>query len=175
MPVVALNHRAPKFGEPSAAMMFGILPVNRNAKVAKSHQELAVPGIVMKMSGQLALRASTATKHQVVRHAPVVMMHHQVVHHVHIKMKLQLAHHALAAMMQRQVARVVMMHQPAHLVNTTMRPLHEHHASVVTMHQQVVHHEHIKMKHLSAHLALSAKKFMHQSLVCHAKRFQLIA
>ena len=99
MPVVAPNLRARKFAALSAAMMFGILRANHNVRVAKSQPELALLATVMKMTVQLARLVSTTTKHLRAHHAPVVTMHHQVVHHVHIKMKLQHVHHVLAAMM----------------------------------------------------------------------------
>ena len=98
MPVVAPNFHALKFVAPSAAMMFGILRANHNVRVAKSQPELALLATVMKMTVQLAHRVSTTTKHLRAHHAPVVTMHHQVVHHVHIKMKLPHVRHALAAM-----------------------------------------------------------------------------
>jgi hypothetical protein len=75
MHVVALNHRALKYAEQSAVMMFGILPENPSARVAKSQAELEVPVIVMKMNAQLAHRVSTTTKHQLAPHALDVMMH----------------------------------------------------------------------------------------------------
>jgi hypothetical protein len=123
MPVAALNHRAPKFAELSAVMMFGILPENHSARVAKSQPELAV---AMKTTVQLALHVSTTKKHQPAHHAPVVMMRHQVVPvvtmlrlvpHVHIEMKLQLAH----------------------LANTTTKHPFAHHEQSVTkfMHQSL--------------------------------------
>jgi hypothetical protein len=182
MLVAEPNHRALKYVEPSAVMMFGILPANHNARVAKSQAELVV---AMKMTVQLAHRASTTTKHRPAHHArvvkmrrqvvPVVMTHQPVVQHVLIEKK----------------------HLPAHRASTTMTHRHALHAHAVMMHHQVVlvamtlhrlvRHVHIKMKHLPAlhvntttmlqfaHLALSAKKFMHRSLVCHAKRFRLNA
>jgi hypothetical protein len=99
MPVVALNLYALKFVALSAAMMFGILRANHNVRVAKSQPELALLATVMKMTVQLARRVSTTTKRLRAHHAPVVTMHHQVVHHVHIKMKLPHVRHVLAAMM----------------------------------------------------------------------------
>ncbi|NCX79913.1 MAG: hypothetical protein EBW96_08455, partial [Actinobacteria bacterium] len=60
----ALNHRAPKYVEQSEVMMFGILPENHSARVAKSHQALVAPATVTKMIVQLAHRASTTMKHQ---------------------------------------------------------------------------------------------------------------
>ena len=98
MPAVAPNLHALKFVAPSAVMMFGILRANHNVRVAKSQPELALLATVMKMTVQLARRVSTTTKHLRAHHAPAVTMRHQVVHHVHIKMKLQHVHHALAAM-----------------------------------------------------------------------------
>ena len=93
------NLHALKFVAPSAAMMFGILQANHNAKVAKSQPELALSVTVMKTIAQLAHLVNTTTKHLRAHHALVVTMHHQVVHHVHIKMKLPHVRHALAAMM----------------------------------------------------------------------------
>ena len=75
MLAAALNHRAPKYVEQSAVMMFGILPENHSARVAKSQEELEVPAIVTKKNVQLAHRASTTMKHQLAHHAHVVMMH----------------------------------------------------------------------------------------------------
>jgi hypothetical protein len=86
MLAAAPNHRALKYAEQSAVMMFGILPANRSARVAKNQQVLAQLVIVMKMTVQLAHHASTTTTHR-------------------------LAHRAPAAMMRRQVVVVVMMHQ----------------------------------------------------------------
>jgi len=99
MLVVAPNLHALKFVAPSAVMMFGILRANHNVRVAKSQPELALLVTVMKMTVQLARLVSTTTKHLRAHHAPVVTMHHQVVHHVHIKMKLPHVRHVLAAMM----------------------------------------------------------------------------
>jgi hypothetical protein len=99
MPVVAPNLRARKFAALSAVMMFGILRANHNVRVAKSQLELALLATVIKMTVQLAHHVSTTTKHRLAHHAPVVTMHHQVVHHVHIKMKLPHVRLVLAAMM----------------------------------------------------------------------------
>jgi hypothetical protein len=64
--------------------------------------------------------------------------------------------------MKRQVAPVVMISIAAHREHVAMMHQHAHPASTTTM-LQFVHH------------ALSVKKFMHRSLVCHAKKFQLNA
>jgi hypothetical protein len=72
MPVVAPNHRAPKYVAQNAAMMFGILPVNHSERVAKNQADHVA---VMKMNVQHAHPASTTTKHPHAHHAHVVMMH----------------------------------------------------------------------------------------------------
>jgi hypothetical protein len=64
--------------------------------------------------------------------------------------------------MKRQVVPVVMISIAAH---------REH---VVTKHPPALHVNTTTMLQF-AHLALSAKKYMHQSLVYHAKKFQLNA
>jgi hypothetical protein len=112
MLVVAPNRRVPKYGELSAVMMFGILPANHNARVAKSQLGLAAHAIDMKTIVQLVHHANITTKHQVAHHAPVVT-------------KLLLARHA----------------------STTTKLL-------LARHEQ------------------SGKKYMHQSLGCHVKKFQ---
>jgi hypothetical protein len=99
MLAAAPNLHALKFVAPSAVTMFGILRANHNARVAKSQPELALRATDMKMTAQLARLVSTTTKHQHEHRAHVVKMHQLVVHHVHIEMKLQHAHLALAAMM----------------------------------------------------------------------------
>jgi ABC-type molybdate transport system ATPase subunit len=91
-PAAELNLHALKFVAPSAAMMFGILQANHNARVAKSQPELALRATDMKMTAQPARHVSTTTKHRLAHRAHVVKMHQLVVHHVHIEMKLQHAH-----------------------------------------------------------------------------------
>jgi hypothetical protein len=71
MLVVEPNLLALKFGALSVEMTFGILPVSHNVRVAKSQQELAP---AMKMIVPHGLLASTAMKHQLAHHAPVVTM-----------------------------------------------------------------------------------------------------
>jgi hypothetical protein len=95
MPAAEQNLHGLKFVAPSAVTMFGILRANHNARVAKNQVDHVA---VTKTIAQLAHHVSTTTKHRLVHLAPVVMMHLQVVHHVHIEMKLQHAHRALAAM-----------------------------------------------------------------------------
>jgi hypothetical protein len=161
-----------KFAAPSAVTMFGILRASRNARVAKSQQELALYAVATKMNVQHAHRASTTTRHRLARHVPVAMMHQLVVHHVLIKMKHQLA---LVAMMLRQVAPAVTKHLHAHLVSTTMRLLRAHHALAATTHHQHAHLVPTKTKHQLAHLAPSAKKCMRQSLACRVRSLRLNA
>jgi hypothetical protein len=132
MLVAGLNRHAPKFVELSGVMMFGILPENHNARVAKNQPELAV---VMKMTAQHAHHANITTKHRPAHHAPVAMMRHQV---VPVVTKHQLA----------RLANTTTKHQPAQLVPIEMK------------HQRVLH-------------AQNAKKFMHQSRSCLARKFQL--
>jgi hypothetical protein len=66
------------------------------------------------------------------------------------------------AMTQRHIAPEVTCHRFAHHELVAMMHQLAHRASTTTM-LRFVHH------------ALSAKKFMHRSLVCHAKKFQLNA
>jgi hypothetical protein len=96
MPAAELNRRGLKFVVLSAAMMFGILRANHNARVAKSQLEHVPHAVVLKMIAQHARHANTTTRHRLAHHVPVVMMQ-QVVHHVHIEMKHLHAHLALSA------------------------------------------------------------------------------
>jgi hypothetical protein len=153
-------------------MMFGILPANHNARVAKSHPGLAVLAIVMKMSAQLARHANITTKHQVAHHAHVettlrqqvgdAAMKLQPERHVHIETTLQLVRHAGTTMTHQLAhhARVVMMRQQVVLVATTFQLVR--HAGTTMMRRYVRHEQ-------------SAKKYMHRNLGCLAKKFQLSA
>jgi hypothetical protein len=156
MLAAALNHRAPKYVEQSAVMMFGILPENHSARVAKSQVDHVA---VMKMNVQLAHLASTTTKHHRVHHVLAVMTQHRLAHHAHTEMKRQVVP---VVMTQRHIAPEVTCHRFAHHELVAMKYQLAHRASTTTMLQFV-------------HRALSAKKFMHRSLVCCAKKFQLNA
>jgi hypothetical protein len=150
MLVVEQNLPALKSGAVSVAMMFGILPVSHNVRVAKSQQELAP---AMKMIVPHGLLASTAMKHQLVHHAHVVKTLRQLVLHAHIRTRLRLA----------RLASTAMKHQLVHHVHDAMTSTLDRHAHVVKTLRQLARH------------APSVMKFMHQSPACRARKHRLNA